>query len=159
LRMVSMSGLIGKMAMAVLVVVALVGCGEFERSNRFDPASGQVVNFDDLLIGSWSREDAEKNEVYIFKSNGSVELRDYSAPDGGEVDRNASFPQTLEIRYSGTYILVGNLLKISYTRVQINDPEDQPPLLPPSDKVVSIVVSSDQLILEERDGDRIYERL
>ena len=55
--------------------------------------------------------------------------------------------------------MVGNLLRISYTRVQINDPEDQPPLLPPSDKVVSIVVSSDQLILEERDGDRIYERL
>jgi hypothetical protein len=156
--MVSMSGLIGKMAMAVLVVVTS-GCGEFERSNPLDPASGQEVNTGELLIGSWSREDAEKNEVYTFKSNGSVELRDYSAPDGGEVDRNASFPQTLEIRYSGTYTVVGNLLRISFSQAQVNDPGGSPPLLPPSDKVISIVVGFDQLILEERDGDRIYERL
>lgn len=153
-----MSGFIGKMAMAVLVVVAS-GCGEFERSNPLDPASGQDVNTGELLIGSWSREDAEKNEVYTFKRNGSIELRDYSAPDGGAVDRNASFPQTLVIKYSGTYNVVGNLLRISYTQVQVSDPGGLPPPLPPADKVVSIVVGFDQLVLEERDGDRIYERL
>jgi len=153
-----MRSLIGKMAIAVLVV-ASSGCGEFERSNPFDPASGQEINTGELLIGSWSREDAEKNEVYTFKRNGSIELRDYSAPGGGEVDRNASFPQTLVISYSGTYTVVGNLLRISYTQAQVLDPGGQPPPLPPTDKVVSIMLGFDQLTLEERDGDRVYERL
>jgi len=153
-----MSSLICKLAIVALAV-ASSGCGEFERGNPFDPASGQEINTGELLIGSWSREDAEKNEVYTFKRNGSIELRDYSSPSGGEVDRNASFPQTLVISYSGTYTVVGNLLRISYSQAQVNDPGGQPPPLPPSDKVMSIVISSDQLILEERDGDRVYERL
>jgi hypothetical protein len=154
--MMSMSGLIGKMAMTVLVIVAS-GCGDFERGNH-DPASGHELKIGELLIGSWSREDAEKNEVYTFKPNGSIELRDYTS-DGEEVDRNASFPQTLVISYSGTYTVVGNLLRISYTRVQVNNPAGNPPPLPPTGKVISIVVSNDQLTLEERDGDRVYERM
>lgn len=152
--------MIGKIAIALLI---LAGCGSFERSNPCDsanPASGEECNPTELLIGTWSREDAEKNEVYTFKRDGSVELSDYSSPDGGAVDRNASFPQTLVIRYIGTYSLVGgNLLRISFAEVQINDPEEVPPSLPPTDKVVEVVIERDALILKERDGDRVYTRI
>ena len=148
--------MIGKIAIALLL---LAGCGNFERSNPYDPAGGQVVNPAELLIGTWSREDPEKNEVYTFKRDGRVELRDYSSLDGGEVDRDASYTQTRVISFSGTYRLVGNLLRISFAEVQINDPEEMPPSLPPADKMVEVVVERDALTLKERDGDRVYTRI
>ena len=146
-------------AIAAALLFLLAGCGNFERSNPFDPAGGRPVEIGDLLIGTWSREDSEKNEVYTFKRDGRVELRDYSSPGGGEVDRDAPFPQTLVVVYSGTYTLIGNLLRISFTDVQINDPEGLPPSLPPSDKVVEIEVTADRLVMREWDGDRIYTRM
>ena len=151
--------MIGKIAIALLL---LAGCGNFERGNPCDsanPASGQECNPAELLIGTWSREDAEKNEVYTFKSKNSVELSNYSSPDGGEVDRNASYPQTLVLRYTGIYSLLGNLLRISFAASDTNEPGGLKPSLPSADKVVEIVVERDELILKERDGDRIYTRI
>lgn len=159
-----MSGASERIAGALLCAL-LLGCGVPERDSPLDPASGQEVDPAELLIGTWSRVDAEKNEVYTFKPNGACELWDYSpgpessAMDLSEVDRNAPFPQTLYIQFSGTYLLRGNLLSLSFTGVATNDPDSALPSLPPQDKVVSIVVGVDQLIIEERDGDRLYTRI
>ena len=159
-----MSGASDRIAGALLCAL-LLGCGVPERDNPLDPESGQEVDSAELLIGTWSRVDAEKNEVYTFKPNGACELRDYSpgpesaAADLSEVDRNAPFPQTLEIVFSGNYLLRGNLLSLSFTSVATNDPGGSQPSLPPQDKLVPLVVGGDQLILEERDGDRLYTRI
>lgn len=137
----------------------LLGCGVPERDNPLDPASGRGGDIAELLIGTWNRADAEKNEVYVFKRNGGFELHSYSAPGGGEVDRNAPYPQTLRITYFGTYALVGNLLRLSFSGVQTNQPGGVLPALPPADKVVTIAVARDTLIFREPDGDRLYTRL
>ena len=62
-----------------------------------------------------------------------------------------------EIRFSGTYVLVGDLLRITFTNVQTNDPGGDTPLL--LDKVVNIRIQNDQLTMEERDGERVYGRI
>ena len=103
------------------------------------------------------RQAVEQDQVYIFKQDNRAELRDYSAPDGGPVDRNGAFPQTLVFSFSGTYLLVGDLLRITFTDVQTNDPGGSKPLL--RDKVVNIRIANDELIMEEIDGDRAYARL
>ncbi len=135
----------------------LVACGDFKRANPYDPQGGGITDLRSLLVGTWSRDDAEKNQIYTFKEDGRAELRDYTAPDGGAVDRNGVYPQTLEIRFSGTYVLVGDLLRITFTNVQTNDPGGDTPLL--LDKVVNIRIQNDQLTMEERDGERVYGRI
>ena len=85
----------------------LLACGNFERSNPFDATvEGSITDLNALLVGTWSRADVEKNQVYTFKEDGRVELRDYSAPGEGEIDRNGSYPETLVFSFSGTYVLV-----------------------------------------------------
>ena len=54
-------------------------------------------------------------------------------------------------------MLVGDLLRVTFTDVQVNDPGGTPPLL--RDKVVNIRIANDELIMEEIDGDRTYVRL
>ena len=127
------------------------------RSNPYDPQGGNITDLRSLLVGTWSRADAEKNQIYTFKVDGCAELRDYSAPDGGAVDRAGVYPQTLVISFTGTYTLVGDLLRLTFTGVQTNDPGGEAPLL--LDKVVNIRIANDELTLEELDGDRVYARI
>ena len=135
----------------------LVACGNFERKNPYDPQGGGITDFNALLVGTWSRADGESNQVYTFKEDGRVELRDYTSPDGGTIDRNASFPQTLVLSFTGTYILVGDILRINFTAVQTNNPAGQTPSV--RDKQVNIRISGNTLTMEERDGDRLYTRI
>jgi hypothetical protein len=134
----------------------LLACGNFERSNPYDPSGGGVTDLKGLLVGTWSRADAEKNQVYTFKEDGRVELKDFSAPSGGEIDRNGSYPQTVVLSFSGTYVLVGDLLRITFTSVQTNNPSGQVPSL--RDKIVNISIVDNVLVMEELDGDRRYTR-
>ena len=135
----------------------LLACGNFERSNPFDPTvEGSITDLNALLVGTWSRADVERNQVYTFKEDGRVELRDYSAPDGGAIDRNGSYPETLVLSFSGTYVLVGDRLRISFTFVRTNDPSGQVPSL--RDKVVPIAILGDVLTMKEADGNREYMR-
>ena len=135
----------------------LAACGEFDRDNPFDPIVSGGVDLRDLLVGTWSRVDAEKNELYFFTGDGRVELRDYSSTEEGAIDRNASFPPTRVRSFSGSYSLVGSVLQITFTIAQSSDPDERLSL-PTSDKVVEISISGTRLILKERDGDRQYTR-
>ena len=146
-----------KTALLIAIAPLLFACGGVERLNSSDPRSENFVKLRNLLVGTWSREAVEQNQIYIFKEDGRAELRDYSTPDGGTVDRNGTFPQTLVYSFSGTYMLVGDLLRITFTDVQINDPGGTLPLL--RDKVVNIRIANNELIMEETDGDRTYVRL
>ena len=84
-----------KMTMLLAFGLALSGRGTFDRDNLLDPASGEFVgDLETALIGTWSMVSGAENQVYVFKSNGSVDLVDYSSPSGGTVDRNASYPAT-----------------------------------------------------------------
>ena len=141
-----------------VISLALIGCGDLNRSNPLDP---QVIGGGTLqgsLIGIWSRDDGEKNEIYVFRADGRVELKDYIALDGGVVDRNAPFPQTRERNFAGTYSLVVDVLTIGFTTAVSNDPDDI--ISPPTrDKVVSIGIRGRTLTLNEPDGKRLYTRL
>ncbi|MFA6111561.1 MAG: hypothetical protein WDA75_22610 [Candidatus Latescibacterota bacterium] len=145
--------------LVLLFLAAISGCGVPERDHVLDPANPNPVDIAALLVGTWSRVDAEKNEIYTLKADGRVELYDYTAPGGGEVDRNGSYPQTLVITYYGSYALVGNLLRLSFTGGTTNNPDGSLPALPEADKVVSIQVTRTTLTLKERDGDRVYTRI
>ena len=135
----------------------LLSCGNFERSNPFDPTvEGSITDLNAVLVGTWSRADVEKNQVYTFKEDGRVEIRDYSAPGGGDINRNGSYPETLVLSFSGTYILVGDRLRISFTSVMTNDPSGLVPSL--RDKVVPIAILGNVLIMKEVDGNREYMR-
>ena len=94
--------------------------------------------------------------MYTFKKDGRVELRDYSAPGEGEIDRNGSYPETLVLSFSGTYVLAGDRLRISFTSVRTNDPLGKVPSL--RDKVVLISILGDVLTMKEVDGNREYMR-
>jgi hypothetical protein len=144
-------------ALLIALLPLVLACGDVGRSNPYDPSGENVIDLRAQLVGTWSREAVEQNQIYIFKEDGRAELRDYSAPDGGTVDRNGAFPQTLVYSFSGTYMLVGDLLRITFTDVQINDPGGALPLL--RDKVVNIRIANNELIMEETDGDRTYVRL
>ena len=109
------------------------------------------------LIGSWSLDEGDENVVYFFKINGGVELRSYLAPEGGVVDRNAAFPQTRVIPFTGTYRLEGRTLTLSFTSAQSNDP-DEIPLLPQNDEVVRTSIARDTLTLEGDGRRRSYLR-
>ena len=141
------------------ISLALTGCGNLERTNPVDPEVTGGGTLREQLVGSWSRDDGEQNEIYVFRADNGVQLRQFfSGPDGGEVDRNARFPQTLVHLFSGTYILVVDVLTISFTAAQSNDSND--PIEPPfTNKVVEISIRGRTLTLNEPGGKRLYTRL
>ena len=141
----------------ILFLPLLLACGNVKRTNSYDPRGGGITDLRSLLVGTWSRDDAEKNQIYTFKVDGRAELRDFSAQEGGAIDRNGAYPQTLVFSFSGTYAIVGDLLRITFTDVQTNDPGGETPIL--RDKVVNIAIKGDELTLEEPDGDRVYARI
>jgi len=142
-----------------MVVAALVtvGCGDLERNNPADPRVSGGIHLAEQLIGSWSLDEGDENVVYFFKTNGGVELRSYFAPEGGVVDRNAAFPQTRVITFTGTYRLEGRTLTLSFTSAQSNDPNEIP-LLPRDDEVVRTSIGRDALTLEGDGRKRFYRR-
>ncbi|MFH1567854.1 MAG: hypothetical protein ABIL09_07615, partial [Gemmatimonadota bacterium] len=94
---------------------------------------------------------------FTFKSDGRVELKSYSSPSGGAVDRNATFPQTRVRIYEGTFTLVGDQLEIFYTKASSNDPAD--PVTPPAAKrTVEITIRRNTLTLNEVGGRLYYNR-
>lgn len=106
----------------LLLGLWLTACGEFDRDNPVDPVVSGGVDLRELLVGTWSRADTEKNEVYFFTGDGRVELRDYTSTGEGAIDRNASFPPTRVRSFTGSYSLVGNVLRITFTLAQSSDP-------------------------------------
>lgn len=147
--------------MARLVFLALfllAGCGRLDRDNPLDPHSPRFVDLPQLLVGSWGRNDQERNEVYVFKSDGSVQLLDFSCHQqgpGDPVDRAATPPCHT---FFGNYFLEGDLLRLSFTEVQSLPGEDPPPL-PRTDKIGQISIRRETLTLVEEDGTRSYTRL
>ena len=93
----------------ILLLPLLLACGNVKRANSYDPSGGGITDLRSLLVGTWSRDDAEKNQIYTFKADGRAELRDFSAPEGGAIDRNGAYPQTLVFSFSGTYAIVGEI--------------------------------------------------
>ena len=139
------------------VLLAATGCGDLERDNSLDPRVTGGGTLEALLIGSWSRDDGEKNELYVFRADGRFRLHDYISPSGGAVDRKATFPQTRERIFEGDYKLVIDQLTISFTDASSNDPSD-PIMAPSRNKVVRIRISGSTLTLKETDGPRLYAR-
>lgn len=143
------------MIMALLLVAALAGCGDLERDNLLDPHSPQFVDLPQLLIGSWARND-EKNEIYIFNDDGSVELRDYTEcyPNNGPdnpVDRSTALACYTLL---GIYSLNGDELRISFNTIIPQGAIT----LPRTDKVATITIRRNVLTLVETDGTRFYTR-
>ena len=149
----------GGLPFAAALVMSLVACGGPVRDNPLDPRVSRTIDLQEALVGSWGRDDAEKNEVYTFKVGGRVELRDFSSASGGAVDRNASFPQTLVITFAGTYELTGSVLRLSFTQAESNDPAGRVPSLPGGDRQVVVGIRHDVLTIQEADGVRQYTRL
>ena len=56
--------------------------------------------------------------------------------------------------FSGTYTLVDNLLRITFTDVQINDPSGDKPLL--RDKIVNIRIQNDELTMRFANGNDLW---
>ena len=143
-------------AWAILAMSLLwfAGCGNVKRENPAD--GGETLR--DQLIGSWSRDELSANEIYLFRVDGSVELKSYSSPSGGTVDRNQSFPTTRVRVFAGTYTLVGNLLTLFYTRAQSNDPADEVQV-PSGNTTVEIAIQRSTLTMTLTDGKVFYARL
>jgi hypothetical protein len=143
-----------------LIGLLFAGCGSLERDNPLDPkASIFIGDLETAIIGFWSLENEEENQVYNFKSDGSVDLSDYSNPGGGEVDRNATYPQTLLIRFSGTYTLGGTLLRISFSESLTNTTEVEPPPVPSDARIVEIIPQGrNVLTFKDNAGERSYTR-
>ena len=133
------------------------GCGDYNRDNPFDPVVIGGLSLHAQLIGSWNRVEEQGNELYIFKPDGGVELRRFFSPDGGPVDRNASYPTTLVRVYEGIYKVVNDKLTISFTHVYSNNPDDEIGI-PAIDKVVEISIRRNTQTLDEPDGRRFYNR-
>lgn len=153
-----MGKLTGRIAAAAVLALLASGCGELKRDNPVDPEVSGGLTLRDQLVGSWSRDEVEKNEVWVFKGDGRAELRDYASPAGGTVDRNATFPQTRVRVYEGTYTLVGNLITVYFTRAQSNDPDDKLQV-PAASKAAEVAIRRNTLTLTESDGKRFYTRL
>ena len=157
--------LTGSLAGLVLVFALLAqvfsGCGNFDRDNPYDPKFGDYVgDLETALVGTWSLETSSENQVYVFKLDGGVvDLVDYSAPDGGVVDRTKSFPDTWITRFLGTYTIGGNLLHINFTSSLTNEPGAEDPTLPPSGKVLEVLITRNSLILTDSTGERTYARV
>ena len=144
--------------LTALFSLAGTGCGDLKRENPVDPVVSGGLTLKDQLEGSWSRDDGEKNEVYTFRQDNSVELRDYSSPGGQAVDRNASFPTTRVRVFEGTYSLVGNSLTIFFTRAGSNDPNETVSV-PPTGSRPEISIKRSTLTLTESEVRRFYTRL
>ena len=143
----------------ILVGLALAGCGDLERDNSLDPRSTDFIgDLGEALVGEWSLETLAMNQVYTFKIDNTVQLYDYSSPSGGPVDRSASYPDMLLIRFSGTYSVVGNFLRISFTEALSNEPGAASPSLPPSDLRAEISIRGNTLTMKDSSGERIYTR-
>ena len=145
-----------------LMGMLFAGCGDLERDNPLDPnAQNHIGPLKDAIIGIWSLENEQENRVYQFSLNGSVSLTDYSNPEGGEVDRNGTYPQTLVIRFSGTYILGGTLLNISFTESFTNTTEVESPPVPADPFIFEIIPrGSNTLEFKDRVGvHTTYKRL
>ncbi|MFH1571781.1 MAG: hypothetical protein ABIL09_27575, partial [Gemmatimonadota bacterium] len=98
-------------AVRLLNLACLVAaCSDLARDNPVDPRVNGGLTLRQQLVGTWSRDEAQANELFTFKSDGRVELKSYSSPSGGAVDRNATFPQTRVRIYEGTFTLVGDQL-------------------------------------------------
>ena len=123
-----------------LMGMLFAGCGDLERDNPLDPnADNHIGPLKDAIIGIWSVDNEQENQVYQFSLNGSVNLTDYSNPEGGEVDRNGTYPQTLVIRFSGTYTLGGTLLNVSFTESFTNTTEVESPPVPSEPRIFEII--------------------
>jgi hypothetical protein len=142
----------------LLLVLGAVACGDLKRSNPVDPVVSGGLTLRDQLVGAWSRIEEDANEIYTFADDGRVELRDFTSPGGGMVDRNATFPTTRVRVFAGTYTLVGNLLTIFFTQAQSNDPADAPQV-PSAQKVAEIGIRRATLTFIEADGTRYYTSL
>jgi hypothetical protein len=136
----------------------LTGCGRLDRDNPLDPHSPRFVDLDQLLIGSWGRNDQERNEVYFFKDDGAVQLLDFTCHQTGPsdpVDRTATPPcHTL----FGNYFLDGDQLRLSFTEVHTLPGQD-PVSLPRTDKLAQISIRRETLTMVEENGTRSYTRL
>ena len=53
--------------------LAFLACGDLQRNNPLDPAVEGFVPLDLLLVGTWSLDGEEENQVYFFEENGRVE--------------------------------------------------------------------------------------
>jgi hypothetical protein len=144
--------------MPLALVLGVSACGDLSRDNPVDPVVSGGQTLRDQLLGAWSRIDEEKNEIYTFTGDGRIELRDFSNPTGGLIDRNSNFPQTRVRLFSGTYTLVGNLLTIFFTQAQSNEPNDVTQV-PSAQKVVEISIRRATLTFVESDGTRFYTAL
>lgn len=142
----------------LLSMVLLAGCGGLERDNPLDPSSSSFVDLPRLLVGSWARNDQERNEVYFFKEDGAMQLLDftcYQRGPGDTVDRQTTPPcHTL----FGNYFLDGDQLRLSFNEIHTL-PGQEPVPLPRTDKVAQISIRRETLTLIEADGTRSYTRL
>jgi hypothetical protein len=138
----------------------LAACGELERDNPFDPrvSEGEAL-LRTQILGEWELDEDGENQVYVFRADGSVERRDYSAPGGGLVERGAPFPQTLVISRSGTYGLEGKNLSIVFTQIQTNEPAGVPPPLDPDGLLLRLEVRGDRLTFSGDSRERSFTRL
>ena len=141
---------------AALAAVAGTACGEFVRDNPMDPTNGGSA-LAEQLIGSWSRVEVLANELYTFRRDARVELKSYSSPGDGEVDRNAVFPDTHVRIYTGTYRLVGSQLEITFSEAISNDPSEIVSV-PATKKLVTVTISRNTLTLDEPGGKVYYTR-
>ena len=140
---------------SLFLALLLVGCGDLERDNCRDPHSPCSTDLPQLLIGSWGRNDQERNEVLIFKDDGSVQLLDYTCYQRGPgdvIDRQASPPcHTL----FGSYSLNGDELLLHFNEVY-NLPGYEPISLPRTDQVSRISIRHETLTMVAEDGSRSY---
>ena len=143
-----------RISTGIFLLLLTSGCGDYTRKNPFYLVG---LSLHAQLIGSWNRVEEQGNELYIFKPDGGVELRRFFSPDGGPVDRNASYPTTLVRVFEGIYKVVNDKLTISFTHVYSNNPDDEIGI-PAIDKVVEISIRRNTLTLDEPDGRRFYNR-
>lgn len=142
----------------LLSIVLLTGCSDLERDNPLDLRSSHFVDLPQLLIGSWARNDQERNEVFFFKVDGAFQLLDftcYQRSPGDQVDYNTVIPC---YTFSGIYSLAGDQLDLFFQRVDPK-PDQAPVPLPRTDKLARISIRRQTLTLVEEDGTRSYTRL
>ena len=102
------------------------------------------------MIGSWGRNDQERNEVFNFKVDGGFELLDYTcynSPPGDKVAYDALVPC---YTFSGTYTLSGDQLSLSYQSVSAKQDQESVSL-PRTDQVARISIKNKTLSLMRTD--------
>ena len=140
-----------------LSLLLLAGCSGLDRDNPLDPGSPRFVDLAQLLIGSWGRNDQERNEIYIFKVDGTMQLLDFTCHQSGlgdPVDSDTAPPCYTLI---GTYTLDGNELRLHFEEVY-NLPGQDAISLPRTDRVVQISIKRNTLtILAGEEPARSYQ--